>query len=81
MLTGLAVVCHVDRRWCAVLTGLAVAYRPDGGELAVATLSGQIQLFDPAWATQTGAIEGRADLGSGRADADQITAKKSLQGK
>ena len=58
-----------------------MAYRPDGGELAVATLSGQIQLFDPAWASQTGSIEGRADLGSGRADADQITAKKSLQGK
>ncbi|KAF0297792.1 Periodic tryptophan protein 2 [Amphibalanus amphitrite] len=63
-------------RWC-----LSVAYRPDGGELAVATLSGQIQLFDPAWAAQTGAIEGRADLGSGRADADHVTAKTSLQAK
>ncbi len=57
----------------------AVAFRPDGNELAVATLNGHITFFDARTSTQTGAIEGRKDLGSGRADADLITAKKSLE--
>lgn len=61
--------------------GLYVAYRPDGEEVAVATLDGQISFFDCKTANQCGSIEGRKDLGSGRADTDIITAKKSMEGK
>ncbi len=45
----------------------------------MATLNGHITFFDTKTSTQTGVIEGRKDLGSGRADADLITAKKSLE--
>ncbi|KAL1110403.1 hypothetical protein AAG570_007934 [Ranatra chinensis] len=61
--------------------GLCVTYRPDGGEIAVATLDGQIAFFNVATSSQTGLIEGRNDLGSGRSDTDLIKAKTSLQGK
>ncbi len=57
----------------------AVAFRPDGGEVAAASLNGHITFFDARTSAQTGVIEGRKDLGSGRADADLVTAKKSLQ--
>uniref|UniRef100_A0A0A9YWV8 Small-subunit processome Utp12 domain-containing protein n=1 Tax=Lygus hesperus TaxID=30085 RepID=A0A0A9YWV8_LYGHE len=60
---------------------LAVAYRPDGKEFAVATLDCQISFFDPSTARQTGYIDGKNDLASGRSDTDLITAKKSQQGK
>ncbi len=59
----------------------AVDFRPDGQQVAVATLNGHITFFDVKSGSQTGTIEGRADLGSGRSDTDLITAKKSLQGK
>ncbi|KAJ8675269.1 hypothetical protein QAD02_011055 [Eretmocerus hayati] len=61
--------------------GLSVVYTPNGEEIAVATLDGQISFFDVKTATQLRTIEGRKDLGSGRADTDLITAKKSLEGK
>lgn len=61
--------------------GLCVAYRMDGQEVAVATLDGQISFFDTKTSTQTGSIEGRKDLGSGRAETDLVTAKQSLKGK
>lgn len=61
--------------------GLCVSYKPDGEEVAVATLDGQISFFDCKTSTQTGSIEGRKDLGSGRSDTDLVTAKKSLEGK
>ncbi|XP_012279845.1 periodic tryptophan protein 2 homolog [Orussus abietinus] len=61
--------------------GLCVAFRPDGQELAVATLDGQISFFDRRTSDQTGAIEGRQDLGGGRADADLVTARQSSEGK
>lgn len=61
--------------------GLCVTYKPNGEEVAVATLDGQISFFHCRTATQIGSIEGRNDLGSGRSDTDLITAKKSLQGK
>ncbi|KAL0273025.1 UNVERIFIED_CONTAM: hypothetical protein PYX00_005802 [Menopon gallinae] len=60
---------------------LAVAYRPDGGEVAVATLDGQIQFFDVRTSAQKGSIDGRNDLGSGLADTDLISAKKNLAAK
>ncbi|XP_043268384.1 periodic tryptophan protein 2 homolog isoform X2 [Venturia canescens] len=61
--------------------GLCVVYKPNGAEVAVATLDGQISFFDCKTSMQTGSIEGRNDLGSGRSDTDLVTAKKSLAGK
>ncbi|XP_076300716.1 periodic tryptophan protein 2 homolog [Lasioglossum baleicum] len=61
--------------------GLFVTYKPNGEDVAVATLDGQISFFNCKTATQIGSIEGRNDLGSGRAETDFITAKKSLEGK
>ncbi|KAJ8246716.1 hypothetical protein GJAV_G00254600 [Gymnothorax javanicus] len=61
--------------------GLAVTYRPDGEELAVATLDGEISFWNPAAATQTGSIAGRHDLQTGRKETDKITAKQAAKGK
>ncbi|OAD61424.1 Periodic tryptophan protein 2 like protein, partial [Eufriesea mexicana] len=61
--------------------GIYVTYKPNGEEVAVATLDGQISFFHCKTAVQIGSIEGRNDLGSGRSDTDLITAKKSLKGK
>ncbi|XP_072513698.1 PWP2 small subunit processome component [Salminus brasiliensis] len=61
--------------------GLTVTYRPDGQELAVATLDGEITFWNPQEATQTGSIIGRHDLQMGRKETDKITAKQSAKGK
>ncbi|XP_045109366.1 periodic tryptophan protein 2 homolog [Portunus trituberculatus] len=61
--------------------GLCVCIRPDGKQIAVATMDGQITMFNPSTGQQEGNITGRNDLGAGRADADKITAKKNLQAK
>uniref|UniRef100_A0A8C5C7W9 Small-subunit processome Utp12 domain-containing protein n=1 Tax=Gadus morhua TaxID=8049 RepID=A0A8C5C7W9_GADMO len=61
--------------------GLAVSYRPDGQELAVATLDGEISFWVPQDATQTGSIAGRHDLVMGRKESEKITAKQSAKGK
>lgn len=61
--------------------GLCVVFKPNGNEVAVATLDGQISIFDIKTAIQVAGIEGRNDLWSGRSDTDLITAKKSLQAK
>jgi len=60
---------------------LCVAFRPDGKEVVVATLDGQLLFFDVRTSAQVASIEGRNDLGSGRSDTDLITAKKNLQAK
>nr|XP_020470918.1 periodic tryptophan protein 2 homolog [Monopterus albus] len=61
--------------------GLSVTYRPDGQELAVATLNGEISFWNPHTATQTGSVAGRHDLEMGRKETDKITAKQSAKGK
>ncbi|XP_026787994.3 PWP2 small subunit processome component [Pangasianodon hypophthalmus] len=61
--------------------GLVVTYRPDGRELAVASLDGEITFWNPQAATQTGSIAGRHDLQMGRKETDKITAKQSAKGK
>lgn len=61
--------------------GLCVAFKPNGLEVAVASLDGQISIFNIKTATQVASIGGRNDLGSGRSDTDLITAKKTLQAK
>uniref|UniRef100_A0A2K6UYM4 Periodic tryptophan protein 2 homolog n=1 Tax=Saimiri boliviensis boliviensis TaxID=39432 RepID=A0A2K6UYM4_SAIBB len=60
---------------------LAVTFRPDGAELAVATLNSQITFWDPENAVQTGSIEGRHDLKTGRKELDKITAKHAAKGR
>ncbi len=60
---------------------LALAYRPDGKELAVSTLNGRITFWNPDTATQTGSIEGRHDLGYSRRETDKVTAKTVSMGK
>ncbi|KAH8413779.1 hypothetical protein KR222_008085, partial [Zaprionus bogoriensis] len=55
----------------------SVAFSPSGEEIAVATLVGNIIIFDVKSATQVITIEGRNDLGSGRLETDIITAKKN----
>uniref|UniRef100_A0A673A4F7 Periodic tryptophan protein 2 homolog n=1 Tax=Sphaeramia orbicularis TaxID=375764 RepID=A0A673A4F7_9TELE len=45
--------------------GLSVTYRPDGQELAVATLNGEISFWDPHTASQTASVAGRHDLQTG----------------
>ena len=60
---------------------LAVAYRPDGKELAIAILDGQITFWDPVKSIETGSVEGRNDLGGGRSSTDKISAKSSAFGK
>ncbi|KAM9767046.1 PWP2 small subunit processome component [Menidia menidia] len=61
--------------------GLSVTYRPDGQELAVATLNGEISFWNPSTATQTGSVAGRHDLETGRKETDKITAKQLAKGK
>ncbi|XP_059822025.1 PWP2 small subunit processome component [Hypanus sabinus] len=60
---------------------LAVTFRPDGKELAVVTLNGQITFWDVQEAVQTGSVEGRHDLQIGRREQDRITAKQSAKGR
>jgi len=59
--------------------GLALAWRPDGQMVSVATLVGQVVTFDTRSGTQVGTIDGRRDLGSGRGDQDKISAKKKRE--
>lgn len=59
----------------------AVAFKPNGEEVAVAALNGNIQIFNVRDSNQVGSIEGRNDLGSGVGETDLITAKKNLEGK
>ncbi|PCH35317.1 WD40 repeat-like protein [Wolfiporia cocos MD-104 SS10] len=53
---------------------LAVAFRPDGNELAVSTLDGQIVFFDVAQGRQTSMIDGRKDAAPGRKAGDTTVA-------
>ncbi|KAB0802818.1 hypothetical protein PPYR_05004 [Photinus pyralis] len=61
--------------------GLCVAFKPNGEEVAVATLDGHISFFNVKSATQLSSIEGKNDLGSGVSDTNLIGAKKVLQAK
>lgn len=59
----------------------AIAFRPNGNEVAVATLNGSISFFNVQNASQIGSIEGRNDLGSGRGETDLTTAERNKEGK
>jgi periodic tryptophan protein 2 len=60
---------------------LAIAFKPDGKELAVATLDGQIAFFDVGSGRQTNLIEGRRDVSGGRSIHDALTAQNNAGGK
>ncbi|CAH0559225.1 unnamed protein product [Brassicogethes aeneus] len=61
--------------------GMCVEFKPDGLEVAVATLDGSISVFNVKTAEQVISIDGRNDLGSGLSDTDLVTAKQSLKAK
>lgn len=60
---------------------LAIAFRPDGIEIAVSTLDGQISFFDIALGRQSGIIDGRRDIAGGRRAADRVAAANNSAGK
>jgi periodic tryptophan protein 2 len=60
---------------------LAVAFRPDGKELAVSTLDGQITFFDVQESKQMNVIDGRKDVSGGRKADDRVSAANSSSGK
>ena len=70
-----SLVCHTARGFFLCI-GLAVAFRPDGHEVAVATLNGHLTFFETQTAQQVGCIEARHDLGYARSETDKVTAKK-----
>lgn len=63
------------------MLGMCVAYRPDGCQVAVATLDADITIYDPSNGDQIGSIEGRRDMHVGRSDQDRITASKNREAK
>lgn len=60
---------------------LALAFRPDGKELCVATLDGQLSFWDPKEGIQLRTIEGRKDIMGGRKLTDKTTSRNSSSGK
>lgn len=60
---------------------LALAFRPDGKELVVATLNGQLFFFDVALGKQTSVIDGRQDIIGGRRVGDRTSAANGASGK
>ncbi|KAI8351541.1 quinon protein alcohol dehydrogenase-like superfamily [Blakeslea trispora] len=60
---------------------LAVAFKPDGKEVAAATLDGQITFWDIAEANVIGTIDGRKDIMGGRKKDDRISADNAHSGK
>jgi periodic tryptophan protein 2 len=60
---------------------LALAFRPDGRELAASTLDGQITFFDIQESKQTNVIDGRKDVSGGRKVDDRVSAANSSSGK
>ncbi|KAG6332965.1 hypothetical protein ID866_6127 [Astraeus odoratus] len=60
---------------------LALSFRPDGAELAVASLDGQITFFDVRSGKQTNIIEGRKDISGGRKTDDKVAAANNASSK
>jgi periodic tryptophan protein 2 len=60
---------------------LALAFRPDGKEIAVSSLDGQVLFFDVALGKQTNVIEGRKDVSGGRKADDRVAAANNSSGK
>lgn len=60
---------------------LALAIRPDGKQVSISTLKGQISIFDIENGKQVGNIDCRADIISGRHLEDRFTSKNSERSK
>ena len=60
---------------------LALAFRPDGKEIAASSLDGQVMFFDVALGKQTSVIEGRKDISGGRKADDRMAASNNASGK
>ncbi|KAJ3127408.1 hypothetical protein HK098_006397 [Nowakowskiella sp. JEL0407] len=60
---------------------LALAFRPDGKEVAVSSLNGNITFWDLSTGTEVSSIEGRKDISGGRRKDDVMTAQNSGTGK
>ena len=60
---------------------LALAFRPDGKELAITTLDGQVTFYDADHGRQKSVIEGRKDVSGGRKADDRMTAANNSSGK
>ncbi|KAI8359118.1 WD40-repeat-containing domain protein [Choanephora cucurbitarum] len=60
---------------------LAVAFKPDGKEVAAATLDGQITFWDIAEANVIGTVDGRKDIMGGRKKDDRTSADNAASGK
>jgi len=60
---------------------LAIAFRPDGRQLSVSTLDGQITTMDVEEGKQLNTIQGRKDIAGGRKADDRVSAANSTSGK
>ncbi|KAI0266497.1 WD repeat protein [Gloeopeniophorella convolvens] len=60
---------------------LSIAFRPDGQELVVSTLDGQLTFFSTSLSKQTNVIEGRKDISGGRKADDRVAAANSASSK
>ncbi|XP_049544590.1 periodic tryptophan protein 2 homolog [Anopheles darlingi] len=60
---------------------VCVAFKPDGEEVAVSTLNGNITVFHVKTAAQLASIEGRNDMEGSVSQTDLNTAKKNLLGR
>ncbi|XP_058829710.1 periodic tryptophan protein 2 homolog [Topomyia yanbarensis] len=60
---------------------VCVVFKPDGEEVAVSSLNGQITVFHVKTAQQVASIEGRNDMGGSVSATDLNTAEKNLQGR
>ena len=60
---------------------LALAFRPDGKELAITTLDGQVTFYDVDQGRQKSVIEGRKDVSGGRKADDRMSATNNSSGK
>lgn len=60
---------------------LSLAFRPDGREIAVSTLDGQITFFDVQDGKQTNVIDGRKNISGGRKVGDRVSAANNSSGK
>lgn len=60
--------------------GMALAFRPDGLEICIATFDGQLAFFDSRTSKQTAIIECRRDISGGRSVDDKVSRKSNAGG-
>ncbi|WFD41678.1 U3 snoRNP protein [Malassezia psittaci] len=60
--------------------GLALAYRPDGHEICVASLDGHLSFFDPQNGASRGVLDCRRDISGGRSVNDKVARRNNAAG-